>query len=138
MKEKFREFGRIVDIALKDGYGFIEFEDPHDAGDCIREMHRRDVFGNGILTVQPARSRRYGPGGDGGGGGGGRGGGGGYGRGDRDSRGGRGGGNSRDRDESRGRGGERGGGGGRDAYDGPDRNFERGRGERSDLCYNCN
>ena len=39
-------------------------------------MHRRDVFGNGILTVQPARSRRYGdPTGGGGGGGRDRGGG---------------------------------------------------------------
>ena len=27
VKDKFREFGRITDIALKDGYGFIEFED---------------------------------------------------------------------------------------------------------------
>lgn len=26
IKDKFREFGRITDIALKDGYGFIEFE----------------------------------------------------------------------------------------------------------------
>jgi len=51
VKEKFREFGRIVDIALKDGYGFIEFESPKDASDAIRELHRRDVFGNGILTV---------------------------------------------------------------------------------------
>lgn len=51
VKEKFREFGRIVDIALKDGYGFIEFERGEEAADAIREMHRRDVFGNGILTV---------------------------------------------------------------------------------------
>ena len=27
IKDKFGEFGRITDIALKDGYGFIEFED---------------------------------------------------------------------------------------------------------------
>ena len=26
IKDKFREYGRITDIALKDGYGFIEFE----------------------------------------------------------------------------------------------------------------
>jgi splicing factor, arginine/serine-rich 4/5/6 len=51
IKEKFREYGRIVDIALKDGYGFIEFEDPRDAQDAIRDMHRRDIFGNGIVTV---------------------------------------------------------------------------------------
>jgi len=51
IKDKFREYGRITDIALKDGYGFIEFENGEQAEDAIREMHRRDVFGNGILTV---------------------------------------------------------------------------------------
>lgn len=96
-------------------------------------MHRRDVFGNGILTVQPARSRRYG---DPSGGGG------------RDRGGGRGRSRSRSNDSrdrrSYSRGGrDRGGrGGGYDLsrpYSGPDKNFARGReGQRSDLCYNCN
>jgi len=88
----FKGFGKIRDINLKQGYGFVEFDDARDADDAVYEMNNQSLCG-GRITVEHAkgtpRSRdsyndRGGDrnGGRGGGFGGGRGG---YGRDDRGS-----------------------------------------------------
>lgn len=97
----FKGFGRIRDINLKTGYGFVEFEDHRDADDAVYEMNNQTLCG-GRITVEhakgvPRNRNSYGGGGGGGrdyygGSGGGRDyGGGGYGggRGGRDYGGGR-------------------------------------------------
>lgn len=65
MKEKFETFGPISDIAIKEnGYGFLEFKYIDDAADAVREAHRSNFFGEGLINVEYAlskerKSRRY-------------------------------------------------------------------------------
>ncbi|XP_068699443.1 serine/arginine-rich splicing factor 6-like isoform X2 [Montipora capricornis] len=68
----FRGFGRIREINLKNGFGFVEFQDYKDADDAVYEMNHKELMGERI-TVEHARptSRSGGSGGGGGGGGGG-------------------------------------------------------------------
>lgn len=66
----FRGFGRIREINLKNGFGFVEFQDYKDADDAVYEMNHKELMGERI-TVEHARptSRSGGSGGGGGGGG---------------------------------------------------------------------
>ena len=58
MKEKFETFGPISDIAIKEnGYGFLEFKYIDDAADAVREAHRSNFFGEGLINVEYALSR---------------------------------------------------------------------------------
>ncbi|VDK38365.1 unnamed protein product [Taenia asiatica] len=69
----FRGYGRLRDIVLKTGYGFVEFDDERDADDAVYDLHGRELRGERIV-VEHARlppgargssrrreSRRYGP-----------------------------------------------------------------------------
>lgn len=106
----FKSYGRIREIVLKNGYGFVEFDDHRDAEDVVYELNGKELLGERV-TIEHARApaRRGGRDGGGGrydsyrGGGGGR----------DDYRGGR--------DDYRGGGGRRGGGGGGGRYGAPTR-----------------
>jgi splicing factor, arginine/serine-rich 4/5/6 len=39
VKHLFRPYGKIVDIDLKKGFGFVEFEDRRDAEDACKELN---------------------------------------------------------------------------------------------------
>ncbi|VDP39262.1 unnamed protein product [Schistosoma margrebowiei] len=75
----FKGYGRLRDIVLKNGYGFVEFDNEKDADDAVYDLHGRDLRGERLI-VEHARlppgtrggSRRAGGGGGGGGGGSGR------------------------------------------------------------------
>ncbi|KAE8587424.1 hypothetical protein XENTR_v10021967 [Xenopus tropicalis] len=68
----FKGYGRIREINLKNGFGFVEFDDHRDADDAVYELNGK-VLCNERVTIEHARNRR-GRGGmmGGGGGGGGR------------------------------------------------------------------
>lgn len=41
----FKGYGRIRDVLLKNGYGFVEFEDYRDADDAVYEMNGKELLG---------------------------------------------------------------------------------------------
>lgn len=51
----FKGFGRTRDILLKNGYGFVEFEDSRDADDAVYEMNGKELMGRRI-AVELAKS----------------------------------------------------------------------------------
>lgn len=53
----FRGFGRIRDIMLKNGYGFVEFDDSRDADDAVYELNGKDLCGERV-SVEHARGPR--------------------------------------------------------------------------------
>ncbi|XP_067097513.1 serine and arginine rich splicing factor 5b isoform X1 [Osmerus mordax] len=67
----FKGFGRIRDIDLKRGFGFVEFDDPRDAEDAVYELDGKELC-NERVTIEHARVRLRGGRGRGAGGGGGR------------------------------------------------------------------
>ena len=120
----FDGFGKILEINLKTGYGFVEFEDSRDADDAVYELNNQTLCGQRV-TVELAKGLRRDRNSYGGGGGGGYGGGRSYGGGGGGRYGGGGGGYGRDR-------GYGGGGGGYNNYNrGRDDRYGGGGGGRS-------
>ncbi|KAG2459726.1 SRSF6 factor, partial [Polypterus senegalus] len=79
----FSGYGKLLEIDLKNGYGFVEFEDTRDADDAVYELNGKELCGERVIVEHargPRRDRdgygggyggRSGSGGGGGGGGGG-------------------------------------------------------------------
>ncbi|KAK4876146.1 hypothetical protein RN001_012568 [Aquatica leii] len=50
----FRGFGRMRDVLIKNGYGFVEFDDYRDADDAVYELNGKKLLGERV-TVERAR-----------------------------------------------------------------------------------
>lgn len=50
----FRGYGRMRDVLIKNGYGFVEFDDYRDADDAVYELNGKKLLGERV-TVERAR-----------------------------------------------------------------------------------
>ncbi|PRP87624.1 hypothetical protein PROFUN_04651 [Planoprotostelium fungivorum] len=62
LEDDFSRFGRITRLDMKNGFAFIEYNDPKDADDAVRDMHGRTLDGSNII-VERAKGTEKGPGG---------------------------------------------------------------------------
>ncbi|XP_048877790.1 serine and arginine rich splicing factor 6b isoform X3 [Brienomyrus brachyistius] len=53
----FSGYGKLLEIDLKNGYGFVEFEDTRDADDAVYELNGKDLCGERVI-VEHARGPR--------------------------------------------------------------------------------
>jgi len=63
----FRGFGKIRDVVLKNGFGFVEFSDSKDAEDAVHDLNNRELCGDRVIVEMSRRAPRSGGGGFGGG-----------------------------------------------------------------------
>ncbi|CAK8688863.1 serine/arginine-rich splicing factor 4-like [Clavelina lepadiformis] len=59
----FEGFGKILEVNLKTGYGFVEFDDSRDADDAVYEMNNQTLCGERV-TVEHAKGTPRSRGGD--------------------------------------------------------------------------
>jgi arginine/serine-rich splicing factor 4/5/6 len=62
LEKFFKGYGRTRDILIKNGYGFVEFEDYRDADDAVYELNGKELLGERVV-VEPARGTARGGGG---------------------------------------------------------------------------
>ncbi|CAH3152676.1 unnamed protein product [Porites lobata] len=58
-----RGFGRVREVSIKAGYGFVEFDDPRDADDCVYDLNGRELLGERVVVEHarnPSRTSDYG------------------------------------------------------------------------------
>lgn len=46
----FRGFGKIREVLLKNGFGFVEFDDYRDADDAVYELNGRELDGERVVV----------------------------------------------------------------------------------------
>uniref|UniRef100_A0A8C9XGE5 Serine and arginine rich splicing factor 6b n=1 Tax=Sander lucioperca TaxID=283035 RepID=A0A8C9XGE5_SANLU len=68
----FSGYGKLMEIDLKNGYGFVEFEDNRDADDAVYELNGKELCGERVIVEHARGPRRDRDGHSGGYGGGGR------------------------------------------------------------------
>uniref|UniRef100_A0A8C2WA41 Serine and arginine rich splicing factor 6a n=1 Tax=Cyclopterus lumpus TaxID=8103 RepID=A0A8C2WA41_CYCLU len=53
----FSGYGKLMEVDLKNGYGFVEFEDNRDADDAVYELNGKELCGERVI-VENARGPR--------------------------------------------------------------------------------
>ena len=46
LEKFFKGFGKIGEIAVKNGYGFVNFDDHRDADDAVHDLDGKDLHGS--------------------------------------------------------------------------------------------
>jgi len=50
LQELFEKYGKVSNVSLKVGFGFVEFDDPRDADDAVRKLDGYDLDGSRIMV----------------------------------------------------------------------------------------
>jgi RNA recognition motif-containing protein len=58
LKDTFRDMGRIIEVDIKTGYAFIEFEERRDAEDACKELNGIKMEGERI-SVEMSKVRSF-------------------------------------------------------------------------------
>lgn len=53
LEKFFKGYGRTRDILIKNGYGFVEFEDYRDADDAVYELNGKELLGERSVCFSP-------------------------------------------------------------------------------------
>lgn len=59
LEKFFKGYGRIREILLKNGFGFVEFDDYRDADDAVYELNGKELLGERV-SVEHARGSPHG------------------------------------------------------------------------------
>ncbi|KAK2726816.1 serine/arginine-rich splicing factor 5-like isoform X2 [Artemia franciscana] len=57
----FKGYGRVVEVLMKKGYCFVEFDDPRDADDAVYDLNGKDLMGE-RLAIEHAKGTARGGG----------------------------------------------------------------------------
>jgi len=57
LEKFFKGYGRKSDILIKQGFGFVEFDDHRDADDAVYELNGKEILGERV-SVEHARGTR--------------------------------------------------------------------------------
>lgn len=58
LEDMFDRYGRVRRLDMKDGFAFIEFDDPRDASDAVRDLDGRSMDG-ARLRVEISRNSMW-------------------------------------------------------------------------------
>ena len=56
IRDKFSPYGHILDVQVKDGYAFIEYDNQESVYAAVDKMHKTNIFGTGINNVEVSTS----------------------------------------------------------------------------------
>uniref|UniRef100_A0A3Q2XXQ2 Serine and arginine rich splicing factor 4 n=1 Tax=Hippocampus comes TaxID=109280 RepID=A0A3Q2XXQ2_HIPCM len=56
----FKSYGKILEVDLKNGYGFVEFDDPRDADDAVYDLNGKELCGERVIVEHTKGPRRDG------------------------------------------------------------------------------
>ena len=54
----FKGYGKLGEISIKNGYGFVDFEDYRDADDAVHDMDGKDLRGGRLVDCVLCIERR--------------------------------------------------------------------------------
>ncbi|EFO86288.1 CRE-RSP-2 protein [Caenorhabditis remanei] len=55
----FRGYGKLVDVIMKNGFGFVDFQDQRDADDAVHDLNGKDLCGERVILEFPRRKVGY-------------------------------------------------------------------------------
>ncbi|KAG0259486.1 serine arginine-rich splicing factor [Mortierella polycephala] len=58
VEDLFKNYGRLREVTLKNGFGFVEFSDPRDAKDAVYDVHGKNFLGERLIVELARGSRR--------------------------------------------------------------------------------